>query len=481
MNAYKCKMCGGTLRFGENQTVVVCEYCGNTLTLPKRGSDNKQQLLERANDYRSANNFDKAAQLYERVLLEDTRDAEIYWLLVLCTYGVEYVRDPHTHRIIPTVNRTQLTSVLLDPNYKKALEYADPEQKLIFEQEAQEIDRIQKNILAISLKEEPFDIFICYKETDASGKRTMESVLANEMYYLLQKEGYKVFFSRITLQDKIGSAYEPYIFSALRSAKVMVVLGTSKENFEATWVRNEWSRFLSMIKNGEKKVLIPAYRDIDPYDLPQEFAYLQALNMGSLGFMQDLIYGIKKIAPLKKIEPAPEPEPIKKVKEQEINEPEIQEDYEPPKKRTVKFDTKDKIDSLNAKITEQNHLKIKIYKRANSFCSTSLSIAIVSFIIILIFSSMKNTFFGFNEIVVFAIICFAVGLLTLIYNLTRLVKYQKTYFNNKVDLKCTGVFTREEAKKYRNHQAVEAGLKECNDKIRNYQNRIKELEKNIKS
>ena len=71
----------------------------------------------------------------------------------------------------------------------------------------------------------------------------MESVLANEMYYLLQKEGYKVFFSRITLQDKIGSAYEPYIFSALRSAKVMVVLGTSKENFEATWVRNEWSRF----------------------------------------------------------------------------------------------------------------------------------------------------------------------------------------------------------------------------------------------
>ena len=68
INAYKCKMCGGTLRFGENQTVVVCEYCGNTLTLPKRGSDNKQQLLERANDYRSANNFDKAAQLYERVL-----------------------------------------------------------------------------------------------------------------------------------------------------------------------------------------------------------------------------------------------------------------------------------------------------------------------------------------------------------------------------------------------------------------------------
>ncbi len=308
MIAYKCKMCGGSLQIAEGQTTAVCEYCGNTLTLPKAGSADKTTLLERADDYRRASDFDKAAQLYERILLEDAEDAEIYWSLVLCTYGIEYVRDPHSRRIMPTINRTRLTSVLLDPNYKKALQLADVEQRTVFEQEAAEIDRIQKNIIAISQKEEPFDIFLCYKETDAQGRRTMESVLANEMYHLLTKEGYKVFFARITLQDKIGSAYEPYIFSALNSSKVMVVVGTSKENFEAPWVRNEWSRFLTMIKNGEDKILIPAYRDMDPYDLPQEFAYLQALNMGSLGFMQDLIYGIKRIIPLEKQTPETPPE-----------------------------------------------------------------------------------------------------------------------------------------------------------------------------
>ena len=42
--------------------------------------------------------------------------------------------------------------------------------------------------------------------------------------------------------------------------------------------------------------MIPAYKDMDPYDLPEEFSHLQAQDMGKLGFMQDLIRGIKKIA-----------------------------------------------------------------------------------------------------------------------------------------------------------------------------------------
>ncbi|MCR4615690.1 MAG: TIR domain-containing protein, partial [Clostridiales bacterium] len=138
-------------------------------------------------------------------------------------------------------------------------------------------------------------MFICYKETDANGRRTPDSVLATELYHELTKEGFKVFFSRITLEDKLGTAYEPYIFAALHSSKVMVALGTKPEHFNAVWVKNEWSRYLSLIKAGEKKTLIPAYKDMDPYDLPEEFSHLQAQDMSKLGFMQDLLHGIKKI------------------------------------------------------------------------------------------------------------------------------------------------------------------------------------------
>lgn len=296
MALFKCKMCGGALEINNNETVATCEYCGTQQTLPKLEDDRRANLYDRANHFRRNNEFDKAMGIYENILNEDNTDAEAYWSLVLCRYGIEYVEDPSSHKRLPTVNRAQFTSVFDDDNYKSALQYADSYQRAIYEEEAKAINEIQKGILAISQKEEPFDVFICYKETDNNGRRTPDSVLANDLYHQLTQEGFKVFFARITLEDKLGSAYEPYIFAALNSAKVMVVLGTKPEFFKAVWVRNEWSRYLALIKQGQKKMLIPAYKDMDPYDLPEEFSHLQAQDMSKLGFMQDLIRGIKKIA-----------------------------------------------------------------------------------------------------------------------------------------------------------------------------------------
>ena len=296
MSIFKCKMCGGTIEFNPGDTVGVCDSCGTKQTLPRLDDDRKANLYDRANHFRRNNDFDKAAGIYEQILNEDNTDAEAYWSLVLCHYGIEYVEDPQSHKRIPTVNRAQFTSIFDDDNYKSALHYADGYQKELYEDEAKAINEIQKGILVISQKEEPFDVFICYKETDNSGRRTQDSVLANDLYHQLTQEGFKVFFSRITLEDKLGTAYEPYIFAALNSAKVMVVLGTKPEYFNAVWVKNEWSRYLSLVKNSNgKKMLIPAYKDMDPYDLPEEFSHLQAQDMSKLGFMQDLIRGIKKI------------------------------------------------------------------------------------------------------------------------------------------------------------------------------------------
>ena len=293
---FKCKMCGGTVEFEPGASTGICDSCGTKQTLPRLDDDKRANLYDRANHFRRNNDFDKAMAIYEQILNEDNTDAEAYWSLVLCRYGIEYVEDPQSRKRVPTVNRAQFTSIYMDEDYKSALQYADGYQKTIYEEEAKAIDDIQKGILEISSKEDPFDVFICYKETDANGRRTPDSVLANDLYHQLAQEGFKVFFARITLEDKIGSAYEPYIFAALNSAKVMVVLGTKPEYFNAVWVRNEWSRYLALVKkSGGKRILIPAYKDMDPYDLPEEFSHLQAQDMSKLGFMQDLIRGIKKI------------------------------------------------------------------------------------------------------------------------------------------------------------------------------------------
>ncbi|MBO7740783.1 MAG: TIR domain-containing protein [Clostridia bacterium] len=295
MAIFKCKICGGSLEIDRAQSVATCEYCGTKQTLPKLDDERRANLYDRANHFRRNKDFDKAMGIYESILNEDNSDAEAYWSILLCRYGIDYVEDPTTHKRVPTVNRAQFTSIFDDENYKSAITCADGYQREIYEAEAAVINEIQKGILAISQKEDPFDVFICYKESDTGGKRTQDSVLATELYNELTREGFKVFFSRITLEDKLGEAYEPYIFAALQSAKVMVALGTRPEHFNAVWVKNEWSRFLALIKNGAKKTLIPAYRDMDPYDLPEEFSHLQAQDMSKLGFMQDLTRGIKKL------------------------------------------------------------------------------------------------------------------------------------------------------------------------------------------
>jgi len=288
-------MCGGGLEIDAKMTIGTCQYCGSIMTLPKDTDDRKANQFNRANHLRRQNDFDKAAAIYETILFEDKTDAEVYWSLVLCKYGIEYVEDPETHQRIPTCNRTQFISILADEDYKQALVHSDSFQRSIYEEEARKIDNIQKVILEVSRKEEPFDIFICYKEIDDNGRRTPDSVLAQELYYQLIHEGFKVFFSRITLEDKIGTAFEPHIFAAILSAEVMVVIGTKPEFITSAWVKNEWSRYLALIKSGAKKTLIPAYRDMDPYELPEEFSHLQAQDMGKLGFMQDLVRGICKL------------------------------------------------------------------------------------------------------------------------------------------------------------------------------------------
>lgn len=295
MPILKCKMCGGDLNLIEGDTVCTCEYCGTTQTIPMADSDKKIRLFNRANEYRLNNDFSRAYSAYEAIVNDDPEEAEAYWGMVLSEYGVEYVDDPKTKKKIPTCHRTSLKSVLSDKNYLKALELADIENKMIYEDEAAELDKLQKTILNVSSKERPYDVFISYKENDSEGNRTIDSVIAQDLYDELTDKGLRVFFSRISLEDKFGQNYEPFIFNALKSAKAMLLVVTNSENCNATWVKNEWSRYLEFIKDDPSKSLIPVIKDMSPYELPDELQKLQVLDLNKIGSRQDLIRGVLKI------------------------------------------------------------------------------------------------------------------------------------------------------------------------------------------
>lgn len=292
---YKCKICGGKLDVKNGQRIVICSYCGVQQTLPKNEATDIYNLYERAHQLYRNCEYDKAAGIFETILTKDTTSNEAYWDLILCEYGVQYVEDDKSKEYIPTCNRTVRQSIFANENYLNAVKNATAEEKEYYEAEASKINEIQKGILKIVNKEEPFDVFICYKETDKNGRRTEDSVFAQEIYNKLTKEGLKVFFAKITLEDKIGTEYEPYIYAALSSAKVMIVVGTSKENLESIWVKNEWSRYLTMMKEDSNKVLIPCYSKMHANELPDDFSYIQGQDMSKIGFMQDLVYGVKKV------------------------------------------------------------------------------------------------------------------------------------------------------------------------------------------
>ncbi len=293
----KCKMCGGDLEIAENATVATCEYCGTQQTVPSADNEKKMTLFARANRLRFGCEFDKAAGVYETIVADFPEEAEAYWGLILCKYGIEYVDDPATAKKIPTCHRSSFDSVMDDNNFELVMEYADAVARKVYRDEAKAIEELRQGIVEVSGKEEPYDIFICYKETDAAGGRTIDSVLAQDVYDTLTDKGYRVFFSRVTLEDKLGQEYEPYIFAALNSAKIMLAFGTDYEHYNAVWVKNEWSRYLQLMAKDKTKHLIPCYKNIDAYDMPKEFAKLQAQDMGKVGAEQDLLRGIEKLLP----------------------------------------------------------------------------------------------------------------------------------------------------------------------------------------
>lgn len=292
---YKCKVCGATLNIKEDNRVCVCEYCGTTQSVPNTDDEKITKLFERGNELIRNCQFDDAQEKFEEILTLRNDDPEVYWSLLMAKYGVTYEKDPYTGNMIPTIHRTQDISIFLEEDYRLTIQYADDGQKAYYEKTAKIIDNIQKKYNIISEREEPFDIFICYKQTDDLTKKDTEDYkIAYELYNTLTKEGYKVFFSHVTLEDKIGEEYEPYIYAALKSSRILLAIGTKEEYYDAVWVKNEWSRFMFMMRNDHSKRIIPIC--LESSILPNELNRYQSIQIkNNIVWKEDLVRSIAKI------------------------------------------------------------------------------------------------------------------------------------------------------------------------------------------
>ena len=242
----------------------------------------KKRLFENGENERKAGRFEEAIRQYQGYLNYGDEEAEPHWRIALCRYGVEYVQSPETGRHVPTIVHLAAGDLLQDPDYQAALRLAQTEEaRAFYVKEAENIAGILNKYRELSATEKPYDVFISLKQSDG-GNPTQEKVDGVELYGILtEKYGLRVFNSSITLKDKVGEEYEPYIMNALMTARVMIVIGASLEYITAPWVRNEWLRYswLRNARKDEKRLLIVyTYGDLRIRDLPPEMSRIQGID-----------------------------------------------------------------------------------------------------------------------------------------------------------------------------------------------------------
>ena len=118
-----------------------------------------------------------------------------------------------------------------------------------------------------------YDVFVCHKSEDKEPARIL--------FDYLRAEGYRPFFGPVSLGVESTSVFQQGIDRALEDAVHMVVVGSSRANMEASWVRSEWQRYLAMRNMGRKSgnLIVLVCGEMKLEQLPVGLVDCQAISL----------------------------------------------------------------------------------------------------------------------------------------------------------------------------------------------------------
>lgn len=301
LNNYICSKCGCDLMTVVAENIYECTSCGSR-QLISGGNTDESIMCSQADEYRRRLDFHRAIRIYERVLAKNPYSAEASWGMVLSIYGITYAKDTASGRMVPTCNRIQTKSILENEHYLNAVRWADPEMKPVYQADADYIDRVVKEALRYASSEKAgYDIFISFK-SEQGNVSTEESYIAHDLYNALTDKGYRVFFSKVTLAlEHGGEKYEPVIYNALSTSRIMFLFASSRENIEAPWVKNEWTRYLDITKNHPERNLFICYNN--DFEYPDELKMIHKRSYTEDDFIRKTVYSASHILPVRRSAP----------------------------------------------------------------------------------------------------------------------------------------------------------------------------------
>ena len=276
MKLVECLTCGAPLS-GEGK----CRYCGNTFTniIPDEISTD----LSRATSSIRNGAFQEAKEILENIISSvDDHNSTVYFQKALAVNEIAYVEDPQNdNKRIPTFwNTISEQPFTEDDDIKLALKHATASERSDLTKSIQAIETLRQKYLELYKRLPAYDVFISYKATMDDGNPTKDSQKAREIYDQLTKQNLKVFFSGVTLVEYPGEEYEPIIYHAIQSSKIMIVYGSKVEYISSRWITNEWKRFKYYIDKRDKKQdsLIVLYNNLDPSRLPFPLDHCTAIE-----------------------------------------------------------------------------------------------------------------------------------------------------------------------------------------------------------
>ena len=285
-----CENCGNPLDLARvDKGSLPCRFCGIKYHI-RYDSDSfgGKDLLKRAQSDLFLCKWDDAEACFLEALktIDDVQlKAATHFSIALAKYGIQYIFDHVNNRAQPIVHRLNSINFTADSNYKQAIALATLDaDKKEYQAQGKDIDAIYEEFKKLEARSIDYDTFICVKVSDPnktvksdkqiieefsddSDTTTLDSKHAHKLYSLLVNSGKKPFFSEMSLFHEAGCDYEAHILYALHKAKSLIIVCYNQEYLKTPWVKNEYSRYISMLndkeKNSDSIMLINAGNPID--------------------------------------------------------------------------------------------------------------------------------------------------------------------------------------------------------------------------
>lgn len=139
-----CRKCEKNID-ADGASVCTCQSCGAVHTVTGYEDTDKRSRINLAVKLRTAGEFDNANAVYSNVISEFGDDPEAYWGRCLCRYGVIYLEDDNSHKLIPICHRRSSESIFSTPDYRSAYSLATDDAKGSYENDAAEIEAYLKH------------------------------------------------------------------------------------------------------------------------------------------------------------------------------------------------------------------------------------------------------------------------------------------------------------------------------------------------